>query len=603
MVDWDDDGRVDIWTTNRTGPWVRLLRNKSTTRHHFLSVALQGVRCNRDAVGARLELHLAGDSPRTLIKTLRAGEGFVAQSSKRILFGLGNQTNIERLVVRWPGGDVQSTEGLQPDNHYRVVQGESEPQLQTTPPAISLPEATPAGKHQTGARIALAGRIPLPELTYETFSGEVISLNQKVQRPTLINLWASWCMPCIDEMEQWKANWAELSKQVDIVAINVDGLDAESGAGSEQVERMARQRQFPFTTALATKQSIEVLEIVVNALVDKPQPLVVPMSVLLDGRGRVAAIYRGPVEVDELLGDVAEIDGTPRQRRDLAAHFAGRWFDEPPPSDPTVLLRNFVIAGRLDAAKSYLQQWIHQAGGVARPTVEAYYVVADAHRSLGRLEDAAKLYEQALAIDEDQPRVNLDLAICLMKLGRLDDAVGHLEKSLAGDPNNADTRKRLVLALSRVGRYAQMQQHAKVLVRADSSDAIARLHLAHALKKQQQYAEALAEYRTTLQQQPNLLIAQNDLAWLLATCRDDTVRDGDAAVALAEAACETTKYSHPALLDTLAAAQAEAGRFEEAISTLQTALKRDGAAPGSRLASIIEQHIQLYQGDTPLRED
>ena len=114
IVDWDFDGRQDLWTTNRSGPWLRLLRNQCQTDHHFLAVKLQGTQCNRDAIGARVEVVLKTDGgeqraegggghfasrisdpaspniPATrLIKTLRAGEGFLSQSSKWIHFGLG----------------------------------------------------------------------------------------------------------------------------------------------------------------------------------------------------------------------------------------------------------------------------------------------------------------------------------------------------------------------------------------------------------------------------------------------------------------------------------------------------------------------------------
>ena len=102
LADWDHDGRMDIWTTNRTAPWVRLLKNFSSDNNHFLAVKLEGVRCNRDAIGARLKLKLSGGEPRSLYRSLRAGEGFVAQSTKWIVFGLGEDANIESLCVRWP---------------------------------------------------------------------------------------------------------------------------------------------------------------------------------------------------------------------------------------------------------------------------------------------------------------------------------------------------------------------------------------------------------------------------------------------------------------------------------------------------------------------
>ena len=87
VTDWDFDGKLDFWISNRTAPRIRLQNNRSQTRNNFVSVRLIGKSCNRDAVGARVELLLEG-TPSKQILTLRAGEGFLAQSSKWIHFGI-----------------------------------------------------------------------------------------------------------------------------------------------------------------------------------------------------------------------------------------------------------------------------------------------------------------------------------------------------------------------------------------------------------------------------------------------------------------------------------------------------------------------------------
>ena len=123
IVDWDFDRFLDLWVTNRTAPRVRLLRNATKGSHHFLAFRLLGMSSNRDAIGARLELFLDGDSKKRLIKTLRAGDGFLAQSSKWVHFGLGDTTRIDRLVVHWPGKGAETFKGLEVDSRYKLVQG------------------------------------------------------------------------------------------------------------------------------------------------------------------------------------------------------------------------------------------------------------------------------------------------------------------------------------------------------------------------------------------------------------------------------------------------------------------------------------------------
>ena len=112
-VDWDHDGDLDIWLQNRTGPRLRLMLNQTdnnATGHSFVAVKLRGTTCNRDAIGARVEVvvkprNSESGPPNTeqsrLIQTLYAGDGFISQSSKWLHFGLGRSLDIQHIIVRW----------------------------------------------------------------------------------------------------------------------------------------------------------------------------------------------------------------------------------------------------------------------------------------------------------------------------------------------------------------------------------------------------------------------------------------------------------------------------------------------------------------------
>ena len=98
LSDWDYDGDVDFWIANRSGPQIRYLRNNFGPGNHFVALALQGVRSNRDAIGARVTVIVHGSSGNTPSKqsqTLRAGEGYLSQSSKWLHFGLGDAKQID----------------------------------------------------------------------------------------------------------------------------------------------------------------------------------------------------------------------------------------------------------------------------------------------------------------------------------------------------------------------------------------------------------------------------------------------------------------------------------------------------------------------------
>jgi len=90
----------------------------------------------------------------------------------------------------------------------------------------------------------------------------------------------------------------------------------------------------------------------------------------------------------------------------------------------------------------------------------------------------------------------------------------------------------------------------------------------------------------------------NSLAWSLATSPFPSLRDGQEAIALATKACESTEWGKATYLDTLAAACAEAGEFEEAVKWQQKAIE---LAPWDH-AERFKTRLDLYQNGKPHRE-
>lgn len=117
------DGYPDVVIAQNGGP-PRLLRNDRRfdhVRHAWLRIDLVGTRCQRDAGGARVEVH----TPRgVLVQTLEPAMGFMAQSEKTLTFGLGDDNRVGRIVVRWPDGTLQETRA--PGVNRRIVITEPE---------------------------------------------------------------------------------------------------------------------------------------------------------------------------------------------------------------------------------------------------------------------------------------------------------------------------------------------------------------------------------------------------------------------------------------------------------------------------------------------
>ena len=118
VADFFGDGYPDVVIAQNGGP-PRLLRNDrrdSRVRHAWLRIDLVGTRCQRDAGGARVEVH----TPRgVLAQTMEPAMGFMAQSESTLTFGLGDDDRVGRIVVRWPDGLRQEIQS--PGVNRRIV--------------------------------------------------------------------------------------------------------------------------------------------------------------------------------------------------------------------------------------------------------------------------------------------------------------------------------------------------------------------------------------------------------------------------------------------------------------------------------------------------
>ena len=118
----------------------------------------------------------------------------------------------------------------------------------------------------------------------------------------------------------------------------------------------------------------------------------------------------------------------------------------------------------------------------------------------------------------------------------------------------------------------------------------------------QSVEEAITYYQTAIKLQPDNAPFLNNLAWVRATHAQARFRDGQEAVQLAERACQVTGYKDPRLLGTLAAAYAEAGRFEEAVAASVKARDQALALGQQALAIKSQELLQLFKARQPYRE-
>jgi len=116
------------------------------------------------------------------------------------------------------------------------------------------------------------------------------------------------------------------------------------------------------------------------------------------------------------------------------------------------------------------------------------------------------------------------------------------------------------------------------------------------------YADAVEHYVAALCLKPDAPDILNNLAWLLASCPDDRIRNGAEAVRHAERACALTQPPQVMLLGTLAAAYAEAGRFDDAVATAQKACELAAQQGNETLLQKNQSLLEIYRQHKPWRE-
>jgi tetratricopeptide (TPR) repeat protein len=209
----------------------------------------------------------------------------------------------------------------------------------------------------------------------------------------------------------------------------------------------------------------------------------------------------------------------------------------------------------------------------------------------GKYEAAADQFARVLELQPDHVAARLQLGIILGRQGKLAEAAEAFARVLRLHPEDAGAHNNLGNVLAQQGKHEEAARQFEETVRLKPDHAGALNNLAISCKKLGRISEAISHYREAMRVQPESVEAINNLAWLLAAHPDAQFRNGAEAVQLATRACELTKYQNPVALTTLAAAHAETGQFQTAVSFAEQAqeLAKGGqGALAGRLSAMIE---------------
>ena len=251
---------------------------------------------------------------------------------------------------------------------------------------------------------------------------------------------------------------------------------------------------------------------------------------------------------------------------------------------------------------------IEEGMGYCRSALAINPRFANAHFDLGlalsiegHFQEAVPEYEAACQLDPDSVRFRTTLAEALVRVGKTDEAAGYLQEVLQLQPGYVPAQWHYGMLLVYTGNLKEALDHLREAVRLQPTVPI-YLDLASVLIRAGQSDAAITQYRNALRLQPDSPQALISLAWVLAVDPSDRIRNGPGAVTLAERACQLTKFQDPPFLGTLAAAYAEAGRFEDAIRTAEKARDLARDAGNKKLVERNQQLLEMYRAGKPFHE-
>jgi tetratricopeptide (TPR) repeat protein len=184
-----------------------------------------------------------------------------------------------------------------------------------------------------------------------------------------------------------------------------------------------------------------------------------------------------------------------------------------------------------------------------------------------------------------------------------DEAEQQYRKAVEAEPNATICNLKLakLLAQKPEGKEEAIRCY-RVALKNRPEIAEAQYQLGQLLNDKHDVGGAIAAFQQAVHVKPDMTDALNDLAWALATQSDAKLRNGLQAVEFASRAAELTHHNAPNVLDTLAAAYAEAGRYDDAVATLRDAIKRADGMGAVNITGDLEAHLKLYEAKRPFRE-
>jgi len=218
---------------------------------------------------------------------------------------------------------------------------------------------------------------------------------------------------------------------------------------------------------------------------------------------------------------------------------------------------------------------------------------------LGKYDEATKDFQRVITLKPDHANAWFNLGEIRFEIGKMEQAIRDYGEAIRLDPKDAVGVMRRGLAFSRLERFQEALKDFDRAIEMNENNADAYAHRGDTYQKLAKWKEAADDFLRASDLDKNSAHAYQSAAWLMATCPDEHYREPDLAIQAAEHALAVAEKEEPWYLDTLAAAYASAGRYDEAMETLNKAIETASDGPER---DLLQQRLELYRNHKPYRQ-
>lgn len=216
----------------------------------------------------------------------------------------------------------------------------------------------------------------------------------------------------------------------------------------------------------------------------------------------------------------------------------------------------------------------------------------------GKYEKSIVDFTHAIKLQPDYPNAWFNRAEIRYELGHFEQAIPDYTKTLELNPDDFGAYTSRGHTYFRMRKFTAALEDYSTAIELDDANAEAYVNRGDAYQKLEQWKEAASDFRRAVELDPKLPRAYASAAWLMATCPNEQFRNAELGLQAAQRAIELGSEDNFELLDTLAAAQANANRFDDAVASVSKAIK---LAPADASAPLAER-LEMYNSQRPYRQ-